>query len=87
MVFFSYIQPADIRSFIYEDHKFEITINGVAMPPRFAAPQAERDVRWIVTEITLQPYQLEALKSAKSFGARHTRPPGIFFGFEMGVLR
>lgn len=82
MVFASYIQPADVRNFNFNDYTFEITINGVAMPPRSAEPAPQRDARWAVTNMTLEPFQLEALKTAKSFGARHVLPAGVFLGFE-----
>ncbi len=39
-------------------------------------------MRWVITYFVLHPYQLEALKTAKSFGARHVHPAGVFLGFE-----
>lgn len=80
MVFSSYIQPADIHTFNHADFSFEITINGVGMPPAEWEP-APRDPRWAITHLTLEPYQLEALRTASSFGARHVRS-GVFLGFE-----
>ena len=85
MIFSFFIQPADIRTFNHSDYKFEITINGVAMPLRKAKRSQERDARWAITHVELEPYQLEDLKTAKSFGARHVHAEGVFLGFEYQI--
>ncbi|SEM27559.1 hypothetical protein SAMN05443999_11816 [Roseovarius azorensis] len=84
MVFSSYIQPADIHSFDHRNYTFEITINGVSMPPASWEP-GPRDARWAVTSLTLQQFQLDALRSASSFGARHVHESGVFLGFEFAL--
>lgn len=84
MVFSSYIQPADIHTFDHRNYMFEITINGVGMPPASWEP-GPRDSRWAVTHLMLQQFQLEALRSADSFGARHVHDSGVFLGFEFAI--
>lgn len=84
MVFSSYIQPADIHSFDHQNYTFEITINGVGMPPANSEP-GPRDARWAITHLMLQQFQLEALRSASSFGARHVHESGVFLGFEFAL--
>jgi hypothetical protein len=85
MVFAAYIQPAGVHTFDHNDYTFEITLNGVAMPPRAAEPASGRDPRWVITHFVLEPYQLNAMKTAKSFGARHVHPVGVFLGFEYTI--
>jgi hypothetical protein len=51
------------------------------MPPR-TFKHGPDDARWVVTHFKLKEFQLQALRTASSFGARHSRPPGVFLGLQ-----
>ena len=82
MVFSSYIQPADIHTFDSADFKFEAVIDGVGIPPQASEPAPGRDARWAITYFVMTPDQLDILRNARSFGARHVHSSGVFLGFE-----
>ena len=82
MVFSSYIQPADIHTFDSADFKFEIVVNGMGIQPQTSEPAPGRDARWAITYFVMSPDQLDLLRNARSFGARHVLPSGVFLGFE-----
>lgn len=80
MFFIVFIQPPQ-HNFDYSSSGFEVVINGSSAQPS-SILSINRGPKFIETEFRLYDHQLEALKSAHTFGARNMALDGLFIGFE-----